>query len=452
MRDDQWHEIPDILSEQPQLLLQPNARGWNALHVAASSRPCGYWWKWLLQQVAVTAGTQSKGNEMMAANDMGQTVLDLYFRYSLYPLPWQRHSLQRKANHLQRAMQRILSEEGEGDHTATVMEQIRQELFPKGNADVCSREKNELEGNGDNDFDRVVSFWKNLLLLLETIYNTGTRRIRRTEQEKNSLFDDCKVAQLPILQILAAAHWCPSLVAHFVVRLVPEQARQAPLPLHIWCQTPKIENPTTTTTSTGTSCRPETTPRRRSISQTEDESSSLRLSSNLLFSRASSSSRLIPDSGMLKALCEAYAEAASMAIADESFEEEYDGPSLLPLAVAVARGKPWTELVPLFEAYPSALHGRMISGLHNNNAAHLQSRRKPREPLPLFCFPALHTISLHQAEWAAKRQDPQRLSIWCYLSKGDKERAIQQAREQLERVQLETTLELLRRNPAAIGI
>ena len=86
------------------------------------------------------------------------------------------------------------------------------------------------------------------------------------------------------------------------------------------------------------------------------------------------------------------------------------------------------ELQPLFQAQPTATIG------HN----------------PIFGIPALYTISDMDAEWAAKRQDPQRLSVWCYLSKADKRRAIQQARELLELKQLETIFELLRLNPAAI--
>ncbi len=356
LRDHQWEEIVENLMKQPYLIFQVNARGWNALHVAASSRPYGSWWKWLLQQAV-----KEKSADFQATNDTGQTVLDLYFRYTLYPLPWQRHSLQEQANYLRQALNSMIENN-------SLLEQVRNGLR-NGTDTYRMVVVNENNSQSISEVDRICIFWINLYLLVEAVHSGSIGTV--------------PLESLPVVHFLAAAHWCPHLVSRSAARLFPNQFRQEPLPLHIWCQTPKIQQ-------------------------------SLGLSHEY-----SISAEPPHDMSMLTVLCQEYPEGASRRIGSE-----------FPLSCAVRHGKSWNELVSLFEAYPSALFGNTT----------------------IFCLPALSPLSDTDAEWTAKRQDPQRLSIWCYLSKGDKLRAIQYAREQLELQQVDTIFELLRRNPAAIAL
>lgn len=361
IRDHRWDEIKDTLHKNPSLIFQVNSRGWNALHVAATSRPYGSWWKWLLEIAA-----REKTADFAVTNDTGHTVLDLYYRSTLHPLPWQRNSMQQQADSLTTALESMLD-------NPSLLEQVQTQLQREFGHYPTTRD-NDYSAGSVSDVDRICLFWQTLLLLLEAAHSS------------RSMGDVATLECLPVLQLLAASHWCPYLVATSAAHLFPHQIRQEPLPLHIWCQTPKIHQwmtwPNMDTLSNG------------SILHTDNSQSS-----------------------MLKILCQEYPEGAAKRIGAE-----------LPLSVALRHGKSWRELQPLFHAQPAATTGS----------------------IPIFAIPAFYIISDIDAEWAAKRQDPQRLSVWCYLSRADKRRAIQQARELLELRQLETIFELLRLNPVAI--
>ena len=146
-----------------------------------------------------------------------------------------------------------------------------------------------------------------------------------------------------------------------------------------------------------------------------------------IWSRTNKSLRLY-DSGMLHILCQANPKAAST-----PNPLRYHN---LPLQTALLFGKVWSEIVPLFETYPQVVY-------------HIDTQTL----LPTFCLPVVFgNYSSQQVEDVAKRCDPQRLSVWCYISKQEKNRAIQDAQEYLDCQQITTIYELLCRNPSAIDI
>lgn len=130
------------------------------------------------------------------------------------------------------------------------------------------------------------------------------------------------------------------------------------------------------------------------------------------------------DAGMLETLCTAYPEAAS--VGD-------NGTGRIPLHTALLRGKSWKEVEALFKIFPeAALLVDRISGL------------------PAFCLPSLVSITSPDIEVAAKRHDQQRLSVWKYISKRDRQKAIQQAQVLLDCQRVDTIFQLLRRHPSAL--
>jgi hypothetical protein len=435
---------PKSASTNP--LLQANSRGWTPMHVAAASccQMSYEWWKWILNQ-----HQQLQEGEMMSmmssANDhcktpkrrpnswstshlwtsktdMGQTCIDLLFRSSLKPLPWQRRAIRERARvtsqaieevckcpHLLQELKRCI--ENWNDHE----EQLWKESLK------CRQVKEAIppilneEAQPDEEVVSIVlEFWKRMHLLLYMAYNSSQSLFQEQHRRDNNFRPF--YCTLPIIHLLSSLPWCPEIVAHLALSLYPWQSQQHALDPNGF--------PTTNSDSflplhrcarTRTFCQ--RFPSRDHL-QSEDPHKPV----------------IRNDSGILPYLCRSYPEATR--IPDTSYHGR------LPLHSALASGKPWKDNVQIiFEAFPGALF-----------------LPDPHTGLPCFCLAAMGQ-GMSSTDWefdsevehCAKQMDQQRLSLcWPYLSKSDKAKALQLARNKLECQRLTTIFQVLIHHPSVL--
>jgi hypothetical protein len=130
-----------------------------------------------------------------------------------------------------------------------------------------------------------------------------------------------------------------------------------------------------------------------------------------------------PDPGVIRVLCLTYPGAASRTSSVGRF----------PLHMALSMGKCWTEIEPLFDAFPDAVY-------------YMDAVSR----LPIFCLPTVVPIDEYEVEMVGKRRGDQ-ASIWYYISQRDRNRALDRAREIIECQRIDTMYQLLRRNPSALS-
>ena len=118
-----------------------------------------------------------------------------------------------------------------------------------------------------------------------------------------------------------------------------------------------------------------------------------------------------------------------------SFDEDV-ATKRLPLHLALAEGKPFSSIQPLFKAFPDALveYDTSVTGL------------------PAVCLAALQDPPLpHVIERIARGLRSSSWSVWQYLPSKTKELARHAAREECDRQQVDTIYQLLRQNPMVLS-
>ena len=375
-------------------LWEANSRGWTPMHVAAigSMTMPLRWWNWILrQQQQHNAPSLSQAELWTRQTDQGQTVVELFFRTALDPLPWCKQSLKEKAGRLKEAIERILTENDKNRRHDKLHPNIRcdEKGSQLGNQENCVEEESMLwilrelilahdaEGedvkNGEeHDIDIILvhRFWKKLtgLLFPHRSQNLG----------------------LSILDVLASLPWCPQLVGRLAIALFPEQVEG---------------NENVADEPSGKD--PRVLPLHRCV-------------------RSFGGS----EGGMLQVLCEAHPLASS--IPDPTCFGR------LPLQVALASGQQqhsWDEsLRHLFAAHPFSV-----------------AIEDPLTGLPSFCLAgdSLAPIQSDQIEQTAKALGNRSL-CWYYLSKGEQARALEEAFVNLDCQKLTAMYEVLRRQPSVL--
>jgi hypothetical protein len=387
------------------------------MHVAALAAPTMplEWWKWILLEQqrsnsSLRSSSQATTTEAVGSSelwkrqtDQGQTVVELFFRTALNPLPWCKQSLREKAERLKAAMERILAEKSkaiplaaggktvtrnrlternipteEGDAHDGMIEKLRQLILAHVNGN--ERENNDIFNNNDNhgpqnedDVEVVFWFWKKLTALLLCC-------IQHRQNDSRFSFVD----------VLAGLPWCPELVGRLAVALFPLQSlSSSPLPRE---QQPRV------------------LPLHKCVRSLEGVGGAS------------------PPRGMIHVLCEAHPSAA--AVADPASQGR------LPLHVALASGQhPWEgSLNHLFEAYPSCV-----------------ATPDPVTELPAFCLPGDFLAPKREdRSMATAKALGNRSLCWYYLSKRERSIALEEASVVLDCQQLTAMYEVLRRDPSVL--
>ncbi len=389
-------------------LWERNSRGWTPMHVAAiaSATMPIEWWTWILQQLhndsAESSVMKEDGSDLWRRQtDQGQTVVGLFFRTALDPLPWCKHSLKEKASKLRAAIEQILTENRKGNdnldndrketkkqYTANeehrsienygMLEKLRELILV---ADFKhGKENNSVDDQDNSDVAIVFRFWNKLTALFST--PTSQHNLRHS-----------------IVNILAGLPWCPELVARLAIALFPVQVEG---------------NETTTDRGDDTECSP-LLPLHRCIRS---------------FGGSGGGVGCVPR-GMLQVLCDAYPSAAS--IPDPASNGR------LPLHVALASGPQhsWEKsLCHLFASHPSSV-----------------AVDDPVTGLPAFCMAcdAIAPIQEYQIEQTAKNMGNRSL-CWYYLSKTERTRAMEEALVFLQCQKLTAMYEVLRRDPSVLDL
>ncbi len=381
-------------------LWDSNSRGWTPMHVAAiaSATMPLQWWNWILQQQhnpqsqselsSSCASIEESSDLWMRQTDQGQTVVGLFFRTALDPLPWCKHTLKEKAGRLNGAIERILTENKKGHGNSSNYDDTRQPLTTNGNycrvenygmleklremilvADFKTGKENiSMDHENDGDVAVVFRFWNKLAALLST--PSKQQNLRHS-----------------IVNVLAGLPWCPELVGKLAIALFPVQVEDSgkAVPLHRCIRS-------FGSSGSGVGCVPR---------------------------------------GMLQVLCDAYPFTAS--IPDPTSNGR------LPLHVALASGPQhsWEKsLVHLFASHPSSVAmDDPVTGL----------------PAFCIASDAIAPIRDSQIEQTAKNMGNRSL-CWYYLSKTERLRAMEEARAFLECQKLTAMYEVLRRNPSVLDL
>ena len=385
-------------------LWDSNSRGWTPMHVAAiaSATMPLEWWNWILQQqhnpqsqselISSCASIEESSDLWMRQTDQGQTVVGLFFRTALDPLPWCKHTLKEKAGRLNGAIERILTENKKGSDNSSNSDDTRQLHTTNGNycdvenyrmleklrglilvADFNKENYNNSSVNDEDvsDVAVVFRFWNKLAALLSTP--------SKQENLRHS-----------IVNVLAGLPWCPELVGKLAIALFPVQVEDSGKTAPILALHRCIRS--FGSSGSGVDCVPR---------------------------------------GMLQVLCDAYPFAAS--IPDPTSNGR------LPLHVALASGPQhsWEKsLVHLFASHPSSV-----------------AVNDPVTGLPAFCIASdgISPIRDYQIEQTAKNTGNRSL-CWYYLSKTERLRAMEEARAFLECQKLTAMYEVLRRNPSVLDL
>ncbi len=385
-------------------LWDTNSRGWTPMHVAAIASPTIplEWWRWILreqhgdlslpmlsQSLSSFESFDNRPNLWKRQTDQGSTVVELFFRTTLDPLPWCKRSVKEKANRLKGAIERILKEYEEGSDLHRPTNQSPGKMNHRRRVDrieeegkmeklrdliIAADDRNETYSNiaDDNcDVALVFQFWNKLTALFSAQQNQCDLRYS-------------------IVHILAKLRWCPELVGRLVLALFPfkkvGEINEAPkcieaaypLPLHSCVRSFEGDMPR----------------------------------------------------GMLQILRDADPLAASV--------PDPTSNGRLPLHVALSRvpQHSWEEsLFHLFTANPYSIRVR-----------------DPVTGLPAFCLAcdSLSPIQDYQIDQTAKTIGNRSL-CWYYLTRAEKTRARNEAIAFLECRKLTTMYEVLRKDPSVLN-
>ena len=421
IRDEEYARLPALLVASPggdeddpsasSLLWEPNAQGWTAVHLAACRHSSSsYWWKWILDQVYPSSNLFHT-----KLTDMGHSVSTLFFLHSLYPLTWQIRQVHAEAAALHVALRAVLRND-------TLFREFRTTLqSPTFHTRVSDEDMRQMGSEGRTPLppvDRVVRFWTHLEWLLRAMNGLNTIINANQSEGKRSY-----------LGSLASLQWCPDLVAQLALRLDQTSSTLSVKSMHnasssyyehsssaliIWANTPKrslsdlMEFP-----AVGDPLVVEEgQPIYGSVDGCDGSTNDGPITTN-------------------RSLLEAILERDPHSATNKDLVT-----NRLPLHLALAEGKPFSSIYPLFKAYPEALveFDTSVTGLPAVCLAALQAPPLPR---------VIERIArgLRSSSW----------SVWQYLPSKTKELARHAAREECDRQQVDTIYQLLRQNPMVLS-
>jgi hypothetical protein len=404
------------------------------MHVAAigSSMMPLEWWNWILlrqqqhyhqarSSVFSPSRPSTVGSQLWTKQtDQGQTVVELFFRTALDPLPWCKHSLKERAGRLKDVIERILVPERIGDNNArnseaghqiiigynfnniedddstdSMLEKLRELVLEDNEKDSNKGNRLPSVEEEDGDVAVVFRFWKKLTALLCTPTNQSARH--------------------SIVDVLSGLPWCPELVGRLAIALFPRQVQG---------YTDGVSVNSSTIISDG-----------GNDNDNANDDGAVRVAALILplhrCVRYFGAGGVSQSRGMLPVLCEAHPSAASV--------PDLTSSGRLPLHVALASpGQHSWEgtLKHLFEAYPPSVQVA-----------------DPVTGLPAFCLASdalAAPITDHQTEQNAKTVGNHSL-CWYYLSGHEKAKALKEACLRLECQKLTVMYEVLRRDPSVLG-
>jgi hypothetical protein len=108
IRDGEYVQLPDLVTH-PELLWEANSTGWTAVHYAASHFLPVEWWEWILER-AVAVGDAAE-RFMTCKNALGQSVIDVFLRSYLEPLPWQSIQVKNRSRLLREGSEKVCAQE-----------------------------------------------------------------------------------------------------------------------------------------------------------------------------------------------------------------------------------------------------------------------------------------------------------------------------------------------------
>ena len=286
-------------SRAADVLWEANSSGWTALHYAASHFLPMEWWRWILERAV--GGPDSNHNQSKAddgkggyperfqtvRNDLGETVVDIFFRSFLAPLPWQSKQVKRGSQRLLQAMQTVCENPTLLHQTRTILEQqepetkddqeemasssfattrLRREThwYDLPSATAIRRRGEDQQSINHDENDSVtlsddlavtycVGFCRNLQLLCQ-VAETG--RVYASSLSSSSLKGNHHYPFPRVILFLAQTGGCPESFAQLAFALFPEQAQETisiaspshsfpvdprqptittSYPLHVWC-------------------------------------------------------------------------------------------------------------------------------------------------------------------------------------------------------------------------
>jgi hypothetical protein len=454
-----------------ELWWRPNSRGWTSMHVAAARCSCvsPTRWRWILHQAMKNAVVDNENDNdtniyeeekeeedhlssspyCQLKTEMGHSVFDIFFRTSVRPLSWQKQSIRRHADDLRSAMEELLQNDDKTkEEKSIVFYRLRQTLSRRReemddqsiSSCLCvENDTNTADAPTNDNLEVIVMFFIQLLDMVEMARYGSINHTRRRADNTTDL-------RLPLLHLLADLPWCPEIVGKMATALFPHQVRDADdddesisygcagLPLHRWCRAPISTKPS----SPATNCKDTT--RDICVSGVYD-----------LDGFCSVNETGEDDPGILPALCAAFPDAARVhdTINNNHTNTHHRHCHRFALHMALATGKSWHghRLGLIAIAHPKALE-----------------LCDPCTGLPACCLPAIHNRASFKVdsenkeyrqvlEETAKQMEGGVLShCWLYLSKQDRRRAMERAKDYLERDELNTIFQVLRLNPSVLTI
>lgn len=462
------------------LLLQDNTIGWTAVHFTSlHGAPDLAWWTWILSKVLEehhlfrrrmedndNAGFYKRylENPFFRRTEAGHSATDLFFSKRLYPFPWERVDVRREAKRLLEGIEAILSLEEEKESHQDIITELRRRIFEKMNEERIRQETYGMNPNRllqamDNFRRRPEAENEPLAAHLDIagseeldhemaqhdhIHETQENHVDQTQNVSaiNGETSIVKEEHLDIvvnffhemqLLIMAATRlslcmggeydWsivhglsvtgCPLEIGRLAVKLYPEQLRHrdntGSLPLHLASSSHK------------TSALADGTWHHNRQPYGDNASSS---------------------PPMMKCLLEEYPAAAL----------ELNSEGRYPINIAITAGKTWLSGVSdIFDAGPNVildgtldrltrLPSFMLAAMQRNSARCRQNRR-------------IGSSVGFEEEMRAKRTASKTIgSMWRLLPQQAKVRALKEAKNDIEAIQLTTVFELLRAMPEIICI
>ena len=417
------------------ILWEANSSGWTALHYAASHFLPLEWWRWILERSVDDGGNHNIDNNNMdrhnvpeyhhrfqtVRNDLGETVLDIFFRSFLSPLPWQATQVKNCSKRLLEAIECVCQD-------PTLLQSTRDRLdssfasavtgnrtvlhdspssflslqefnfcdFPSSNVISKSRSNNRNGSNGSNSVAvlRCVCFCRNLQLLCE-LAQTGRISSSSGGCSHNS---DQYYGFGNVIPFLAETGGCPEPFARLALALYPERARS---PVQIVMT--QVDDSTLTMTTCHLHCA--TNIDGRTSTTTEDDSTTTASYPLHLWSASRDSCCKVMN-GIQKALLRTFPEAA----------RTVDSTGRYPLHHALASGnKQWQDVIALFEEAPFVLECRdPVTGLFPVALLALnhrpQQQQKKVAPIPLATSVATQTTRHNSNDHATAQQQQQQHS------------------------------------------
>lgn len=388
IRDGEYAALPDLVGSSPELLWRPNQSGWTAVHYAAAHFLPTEWWQWVLER-AVQAESSEDSDEnrfMTCRNALGQTVTDIFWKSYFDPLPWQSIQLKTRSTYLQMSIKTVLSNTVLQESARAWIARGRQRTGAGTTLDYTSLRLHTLPLHQQSAATaavlRCVHFWTALDLLQRAAIHQslGTTRQGQGENYTNITTTTSTTTATDVLRFCCRAGTCPRAVVDLILCLQSDAAsRPCPvtgsLPLHLWAN-----------------------------SHNNDHRQ---------------------PNGLLEPLLRAHRVAATAPDAVSA---------RLPLHAALASGKSWTAVQPLWELAPDILH--------------LPDAITRLPAMALAAAAAQDSVEIRARQIAAG--DKGLVSLWNLVPVATQQEARQKAVVELECEQLTTVYQVLQAFPQVL--